>query len=44
MRWLGVITGSVDMKLGRLWEKVRNKEAWSAAVHGFTKSDTQLGD
>ena len=37
MRQLDGITDSKDMNLGKLWETVRNREAWSAAVHGVTK-------
>ena len=44
MKWLNGITDAVSMKLGKLWEIVRDREAWHAAVHGATKSWTQLGD
>ena len=44
MRWLAGITDAMGMDLGTLWEMVKDRQAWHAAVHGAAKSRTQLGD
>ena len=44
MRWLDDITAAINMNLGKLWEMVRDRQAWHAAVHGAAKSRTRLDD
>ena len=44
MRWMDNISKAMNMNLGKLWEMVREKDAWSAAVHGVTKNWTLQGN
>ena len=44
IRWLDGITDAVNTNSGKLWELVRDREAWHAAVHGAANSQTRLGD
>ena len=43
-KWLDGITNSMDMSLSKLWEMVKDRDAWHAVVHGITKNQTELSD
>ena len=44
MRWLDSITDAMNLNLGKLWEMMRDREAWRAAIHGIAKGWMQLGN
>ena len=44
MRWFESITDSMDMNMSKLWEIVKDREAWPAAIHGIAKNQTQLSN
>ena len=44
MRWLNIITDSMDVDLGELWELVMDREAWLAVIHGVMKGQTRRSD
>ena len=44
MGWVDGITDSVDIRLSKLWERMKDREAWSVSMHGVTKCRTQISD